>query len=296
MSNHHHGQHSHGHTHGPANDAGLAETLELDAAILGGYVEQAAQWAGALCTTAPASILDLGTGTGVGALTLARHFPHAAIRAIDRSPDMLALTQAAAHRHGLGERITTLQADLNEAWPAGVGAELIWAALFLHELDNPMKALAQIFSALPSGGLLMLLEMEGLPSFLPELMGHGSVIPNGLEARLHAAMAAQGWNHHPDWTASLEAAGFAVERRDFPTLGSTTAELAARYGRAFLTRVRQALGETEAVSPRDLAALELLLGDGAESLERRGDLVVRGQRTGWAARKPQAASLGGLVP
>ena len=74
-------------------------------------------------------------------------------------------------------------------------------------------------------------------------------------------------------------------RRHFPTAACTTPELAARYARSFLARVPTALADT--ASPADLASLGLLLGGGPESLERRGDLVVRGHRTGWAARKPQ---------
>jgi ubiquinone/menaquinone biosynthesis C-methylase UbiE len=43
---------------------------------------------------APERVLDLGTGTGEGALFLAREFPRASIRGVDMSEDMIGLAQA----------------------------------------------------------------------------------------------------------------------------------------------------------------------------------------------------------
>ncbi len=58
------------------------------------------------------AILDIGTGSGVIALTLALELPSATIHAIDLSPDALALAAENAARHALTERITFHQADL----------------------------------------------------------------------------------------------------------------------------------------------------------------------------------------
>lgn len=277
-----HGGQGHGHTH--ASSAELAETLELDARILGAYLEQATAWAGRLLPGEPAAIIDVGAGSGVGTLALARHFPRASVTALDKSADMLATTLSAAAEHGLAGRVVGLEADLDQGWPASAAADLMWASSSLHELANPERTMAEMFAALNPGGLLLVIEMDGLPSFLPDQLPQGSAIAPGLEARLHATLAGNGWNQYPEWTAGLERAGFAVERQDFPTSGETTPELAARFGRAFLGRIRQALAG--AVSAADLASLDLLLGDGPESLEQRGDLAVRGHRTGWAACKP----------
>lgn len=282
---HHHG-HSHGdhagHGHSHTSDAELAETLDLDALILGSYLEEATAWAAEM-SLAPATIIDVGAGSGAGTLALARRFPAAAVTALDRSAGMLAQTMAAAQANGVGERVTTLEADLNEAWPASASADLMWASSSLHELADPERTMVDMFAGLNPGGLLVVIEMDSLPSFLPESLPEGGSIESGLEARLHEALATSGWNQYPDWTAGLERAGFAVDRCHFPTEGSTTPELAARYARTFLRRMASALAGT--ASTADLASLEILLGDGPESLERRGDLVVRGHRTAWAARK-----------
>jgi release factor glutamine methyltransferase len=61
--------------------------------------------------TAP-TLLDIGTGSGVIALTLALEIPSATIHATDLSPDALALTAENAARHALTDRVTFHQADL----------------------------------------------------------------------------------------------------------------------------------------------------------------------------------------
>lgn len=69
--------------------------------------------------SAPARILDLGTGSGALALALAQAFPQAAVTAVDRSPDALALARENAVSTGLAERVCLLASDWFEAVPAG---------------------------------------------------------------------------------------------------------------------------------------------------------------------------------
>lgn len=280
----HSGRNREGHGHSHANDAELAQMLDLDAHILGSYLAEATAWAAELAVTTPAAIIDVGAGSGVGSLALAGRFPTAHVTALDMSAQMLGKTLELAAVNGLDGRITGIQANLNEGWPASATADLIWASSSLHELADPERTMADMFTHLSPGGLLLVVEMDSLPSFLPESPTEGDVVESGLESRLHAALASNGWNQYPEWTAGLERAGFVVERRHFPTTGTTTQELAARYGRIFLSKIGGALAES--ASAVDLAALDVLLGDGPGSLERRGDLVVRGHRTAWAAHKP----------
>ncbi|WP_113717941.1 methyltransferase [Arthrobacter dokdonensis] len=277
MTDHATHQHPAPHTH--QHDAGLPALLDLDAQVLGDYLDGAAAWSAGLVHRA-GTIVDIGSGTGAGTVALARRFPAAELLAVDRSPDMVARTLGAARSAGVAGRVRAVEADLDRAWPALGGVDLIWASSSLHELADPQRAMRDIFAALNPGGLAVVVEMDGLPRFLPDSF-HG-----GLEPRLHALLARRGWNAHPDWQPGLERAGFAdVQRRAFPTEGRPAPELAARYARAFLARMGPALEGVAAAG--DLAALRRVLADrGTDSPLGGPGTVVRGGRTAWAARKP----------
>ncbi len=58
------------------------------------------------------AILDIGTGSGVIALTLALEIPAATVHAADLSPEALALAGENAARHNITDRIRFSQADL----------------------------------------------------------------------------------------------------------------------------------------------------------------------------------------
>jgi release factor glutamine methyltransferase len=57
-------------------------------------------------------ILDLGTGSGCVAVTLACELPTARLTATDLSPAALAVAQANAHRHGVESRLRLVAGDL----------------------------------------------------------------------------------------------------------------------------------------------------------------------------------------
>lgn len=59
-------------------------------------------------------IVDVGTGTGAIAITMAKHLPHAHVTAIDVSHDALAIARKNAEQLGIGSRIRFLEGDLLE--------------------------------------------------------------------------------------------------------------------------------------------------------------------------------------
>ncbi len=63
-----------------------------------------------------ARCLDLGTGSGVLAVCLARYLPHATVVAVDISPEALRLARENAELNGVADRITLIESN----WFAGV--------------------------------------------------------------------------------------------------------------------------------------------------------------------------------
>ncbi|MGH7875167.1 MAG: peptide chain release factor N(5)-glutamine methyltransferase [Candidatus Binatia bacterium] len=68
----------------------------------------------------PLRILDIGTGSGAVAITLAKESPLAALWATDVSPAALEIARSNASRHGVAERISFFCADLFRPFAAGL--------------------------------------------------------------------------------------------------------------------------------------------------------------------------------
>jgi SAM-dependent methyltransferase len=280
-------QHCHHHLGGGGpvhhDEAGLAELLDLDAEVLGSYLDEVTEWVGQHAPDVPRTVVDAGAGTGTGSLALARRFGAAEVVAIDRSASMLERVRAAARGQGLADRLRVVQADLDDGWPEVGAVDLVWAASSLHEVADPDRVFRDVYAALNHGGLLVVIEMDALPRFLPDDLGLGRP---GLESRCHDVLAEAGWNSHPNWRPHLERAGFEiVEQRSFTIEASPAPQSTGRYAQAYLRHIRSALDGRLAAD--DLGTLDhLLADDNTDALLRRRDLTVRGSRTAWAARRP----------
>jgi release factor glutamine methyltransferase len=77
--------------------------------------------------TPPASVLDLGTGSGAIALALARTWPTAIFTAVDTSSDALALAHENAAALDVAERVTLVCSNWYSALASGVRFDLIVA-------------------------------------------------------------------------------------------------------------------------------------------------------------------------
>lgn len=275
----HHPSGGHGHDH----EAELADLLDLDAEVLGSFLDDVTGWVGGHAGDAPRTIVDLGAGTGTGSLALARRFGTARVVAIDKSASMLEHVHAAARGQGMAGRLRAVQADVDVAWPEVDAVDVVWAALSLHEFADPDRVLRDIYAALNPGGLLVVLEMDAPPRLLPDDIGVGSP---GLESRCHQAMAQANWNAHPDWRDHLLRAGFEIaEQRGFTIELNPAPPSTGRYAHTFLKHIRSGLDGQ--LANDDLDALDHLLADDSPgAVLHRSDLTFRGTRTAWAARRP----------
>ena len=272
--------HPHHHDHPPADYAAMAEVLDLDAEVLHSYLSDMITWAEGLAAAPPRRILDLGSGTGAGALALARRFPEAEVVALDLSRPLLDRLRNKAWELGVADRISVVEADVDAGWPAIDPVDLVWASASLHHLADPDRVLADVLATLGPGGLLVAVELDSFPRFLSDDVGRG------LEERCHALLderrAAELPHIGSDWGARLTKAGYrTVAERTFAIeLTSPLPASAGRYAQASLRRMRSGLDGR--LSADDLALLDALI-DGPQSVLTRDDLAVRTTRTVWVA-------------
>jgi trans-aconitate methyltransferase len=240
-------EHGHGHGHGHDDDS-QAEVLDLDAELIAEHTASIIDW---LPLSNPRQIVDLGSGTGAGTFALVTRFPEAHLTAVDASVNHLQRLRDRACERGLSDRVRTVQADLDADWPDLGAPDLIWASASLHHLTDPDRTLRQIHHALAPGGLLAVVELAGMPTFLPDQAPptHDERVPH----------------RGADWGPKLTAAGFTVEGERTVTIHMERSPAVERYAHAVLRRIL------------DPEALHHAL--------RRDDLAMRSERSVWAARK-----------
>ncbi|MEV4534407.1 class I SAM-dependent methyltransferase [Asanoa sp. NPDC049518] len=256
----------------------LIEMLDLDASVLHEYHRELIAWVGREAGDRP-RVVDIGAGSGTGSLALARELPGSMVTAVDVDPQMLAHLRHRASRTGLAGRIHTVEADLDQPWPALGPADVVWAASSMHHMADPGQALASAHATLRDGGLLVIAELDSFPLFL------AGTADEEVEQRGHTALAElrheAGMHMHENWGDRATHAGFSAvtERRFDIELRPPLPPRAARYAEITLSRMRERLDGRLPAS--DLAALEKAVA----GLDGREDLTVRTTRTVWLARR-----------
>jgi release factor glutamine methyltransferase len=150
----------------------------------------------------PARILDLGTGGGAIALALAQAWPGAAVTAVDRSPDALALAAENAAATGLGARVRFLGSDWFSALAPGETFDLIVA-------NPPYLSAEEVAAAAP--------EVRDFDPAAALAAGEGGLADlRAILLGARARLAPGGWlaletgvDHHPALAALARSAGYA---------------------------------------------------------------------------------------
>jgi cyclopropane fatty-acyl-phospholipid synthase-like methyltransferase len=108
--------------------------------------------------TGPVSVLDIGAGSGVWGIALAKQSPQVRIRATDW-PNVLEVTKKVAQRHGVAERLTTAPGDFSEA-DFGSGHQVATIGHILHSegRERSQRLLKKVFDALAPGGVVAIQE------------------------------------------------------------------------------------------------------------------------------------------
>ena len=294
-STHAHGQHppaashSHGsHSHGSADD-GMTSLLDLDGEVLHDYWSAALDWVRDAAGGGVRRVVDLGAGTGTGAVGLAQRFSAAEVLAVDVEPGPLARVRDKAARLGLEGRVRAVEANLDDGWPDLGVLDLTWASMSLHHMADPHRVLGDVLAATRVGGLIAVAEFPEPLRFLPDDLGFGRP---GFEERVTSVLGHAHAETMPTlgtaWAPRLADAGWDVTgERDFPIdLRPPLPANAGQYARAWFTRLSEGLADRlDRDDEQTLAAL--LDPDGPQSLLKRGDLGPRGVRTVTLARRAQ---------
>jgi SAM-dependent methyltransferase len=287
----HHDHHAHGdhaHRHPGAAEDDYTDLLDLDAEVLRDYWSAALDWVrDAAAGTAPIRLLDLGAGTGTGAIGLAQRFPDAEVVALDVSPASLAKIAAKAAAAGLAARVHPVEADLDTGWPDLGTLDLTWASASLHHMADPARVLRDVLNATRPGGLIAVSEFANQLLFLPDDLGFGRP---GFEGRITHVLGHAYAEEMPtlgsQWAPRLTDAGWTVvAEQDFLVdQDPPTHPSASRYARAWFARLSDGLADR--LEPDDQATLAALLDSRSpRSLVNRTDLHIRGGRTITIARR-----------
>ncbi|WP_393062583.1 class I SAM-dependent methyltransferase [Streptomyces sp. LN549] len=288
---HDHGQGgAHGHHHDPADfdwDV-MGPLLEQNAELSSEQYTEAARWVAGL-TDAPKvrRVLDIGSGPGVISCLLADVFPEADVVAVDGTPALLDRTRDRAQRLGLGDRVTTLHADIPEDLADLGQADLVWAGNALHHMGDQRAVLAGFAALLNPGGTVALVEGGLQPRQLPRDLGFGRP---GLEARMEAVQAElfeemradlpDARRENEDWAALFTAVGLAPQgtRSFLLDLPAPLTEAARDHVIAEFARRRDGLRDR--LEAEDNAVLDRLLDpEDPAGLHRRRDTCLLMART-----------------
>lgn len=121
--------------------------------------------------TEPSSVLDIGAGSGVWGIALAKLSPRVRIRAVDW-PRVLEVTQKVAARHGVADRLTAVPGDFFAA-DFGSNHQIAVLGHILHSEgeERGRRLVRKIFEALAPGGVLAIQE------FVPNDERTGPTLP-----------------------------------------------------------------------------------------------------------------------
>jgi len=108
--------------------------------------------------SSPIRVLDIGAGSGVWGIALARQSPQVRIRAVDW-PQVLEITKRVAQRHGVAERLTTAPGDFAQA-DFGRDHQIATIGHILHSEgpDRSRSLLKKVFDAMAAGGVVAIQE------------------------------------------------------------------------------------------------------------------------------------------
>lgn len=109
---------------------------------------------------APGLVVDLATGTGDLAITLAKRIPEARVDGYDLSEGMLEVGRKKVEKAGLSDRISLTQADCLALPIADSTADAITVAYGVRNFEHLLEGYREMYRVLKPGGMLCVLELS----------------------------------------------------------------------------------------------------------------------------------------
>lgn len=110
-------------------------------------------------SSAPATVLDVGTGTGQIPLELCRREPHWSVIGIDLADHMLAVGRVNVTRGGLQERIRLERIDAKRMPYADGAFAAVMSNSIVHHIPTPDSVFFEIVRVTAPGGLLFVRDL-----------------------------------------------------------------------------------------------------------------------------------------
>lgn len=168
--------------------------------------------AAVLAAVPPRSLLDVGGGSGVYAIAVARACPTARATVLEASP-IDAIARRMIHAAGLGARIDVVTADMfGDPWPEGHDTHLFSNVLHDWNEADCRRLIARSAAALPAGGRMVIHDMlldddKSGPLWAAE---YSVLLTTVTQGRLSSASEIGDW---------LDAVGFEIVARSPTALG-----------------------------------------------------------------------------
>ncbi len=103
------------------------------------------------------SAIDVGCGTGIVPITLARAFPAARLAGLDLDERSLEIARGYAREAGVADRVTFIHASA-EAMPVDPRWDFVSTFDVIHDLPDPLGALQRIRTSLAPAGTYLMVE------------------------------------------------------------------------------------------------------------------------------------------
>lgn len=108
-----------------------------------------------------ARVMDIATGTGDLAITMAKHLPSTQILGVDLSEEMLGVARVKVAKRGMSDRIELVKGDAENIAMVGDGAmDAVTVAFGVRNFENLERGLREIHRTLREGGTFVVLELS----------------------------------------------------------------------------------------------------------------------------------------